>query len=80
MLCNFDQTCNVSTFFILPWVNMIRSHRSLSHALFPARLSASSFGFEQSTAVLLHIAALGDGDSTDEVFPWGTGLAQGASR
>lgn len=59
---------------------MIRSHRSLSHALFPARLSASSFGFEQSTAVLLHIAALVDGDSTDKVFPWGTGLAQGASR
>lgn len=59
---------------------MIKSHRSLSHAPFPAKLSVSIFNFEQSTAALLHMAALGDGDSTDEVCPWGTGLAHDASR
>lgn len=59
---------------------MIWSHRVRLHALFPAGLSASSFDFEQSTGVPLHVSALGDGDSTDEVFPWGAGLAQDASR
>lgn len=34
---------------------------------FPARLSAGILDFEQSVAILL----LGDGNSADEVFPWG---------
>ena len=34
LLCDFYQTWNVLIFFCLPWVNMIRSHRWLSHSLF----------------------------------------------